>query len=186
MHNTIIAQRYAKAVFELALEMNLLEEIKADMELISSVCADNKDFIRMLNSPVIRTDKKIKILKSVFEKEISDISMRYLVIITRKMREKFIRDIADEFLSIYKKFKNIFTVHFASAREISDEIRQKVVKLLEDQTKGNIELVEEVKEDLIGGFVMNYDDYKYDASIAYQLKKLRHNAAEINLYVKGI
>ncbi|MCK4991258.1 MAG: F0F1 ATP synthase subunit delta, partial [Bacteroidales bacterium] len=82
MHNTIIAQRYAKAVFELALEMNLLEEIKADMELISSVCADNKSFIRMLNSPVIRTDIKIKILKSVFEKEISDLSMRYLVIIT--------------------------------------------------------------------------------------------------------
>ena len=186
MHNTIIAQRYAKAVFELALEMNLLEEIKADMGLISSVCADNKDFIRMLNSPVIRTDIKIKILKSVFEKDISDISMRYLVIITRKMREQFIRSIADEFLNIYKEFKNIFTVYFASAREISDEIRKKVIKLLEDQTKGNIELVEEVKEDLIGGFVLNYDDFKYDASIAYQLKKFKHTAAEINLYVRGI
>ncbi len=186
MHNTIIPQRYAKAVFELALEMNLLEEIKADMELISSVCADNKDFIRMLNSPVIRTDKKIKILKSVFEKDISDISMRYLVIITSKMREMFLRDIAIEFLVVYKKFKNIITVHFASARKISDEIRKKVKNLLEDQTKANIELIEEVKEDLIGGFVMNYDDYKYDASIAYQIKKLKHNAAEINLYVRGI
>ncbi len=186
MHNTIIAKRYAKAVFELALEMNLLEEIKTDMEFISSICAGNKDFIGMLNSPVIRTDKKIKILKSVFEKEISDLSMRYLVIITNKMREMFIRDIADEFLSVYKEFKNIFTVHFASAWEISDEIRKKVVTLLEDQTKGNIELIEEVKEDLIGGFVMNYDDYKYDASIAYQLKKLRRGAAEINLYVKEI
>ena len=112
--------------------------------------------------------------------------MRYMGIIIRKKREEYLRYIAGEFISIYKKFKNIFTVHFQSASAITDEIRQKVVELLEKQTGGSIELVEEVKKELVGGFVLSYDDYKYDASIAYQLRRLRKGAAEINLYIRGI
>jgi F-type H+-transporting ATPase subunit delta len=109
-----------------------------------------------------------------------------MLIIARKRREKYIQDIAGEFLEIYKKFKNIFTIHFTSASKISDELRKRVIALMEEQTQGSIDLKEEVKEELIGGFVLSYDDYKYDASIAYQLRKLKKNAAEINLYVRGI
>ena len=82
------------------------------------------------------------------------------------------------------QFKNIFTVHFESATAISEDVRKAVIALLEEQTKATVELLEEVREELVGGFVLNYNDYKYDASIAYQLKKLKKESAEINLYVK--
>ena len=182
MPNSLIAKRYAKALFGLALEMNVVEETKSDMELIMSVCLSNKDFTQMLKSPVIRSEKKQKVMRAIFNDKISELSMRYLNIITRKKREIFINQIAEEFIFAYKKFKNIFTIYFASATAISDEIRQKVITLLEGQTKGTVELIEEVEKELIGGFIMNYDDYKYDASIAYQLKKLIKNSAKINLY----
>jgi len=182
MPNSLIAKRYAKALFELALELNVVEETKSDMELIMSVCSSNKDFTQLLRSPVIRTEKKQNVISAIFKDKISELSMRYLNIITRKSRESFIRQIAEEFIIIYKKFKNIFTIYFASATVISDEIRKKVITLLENQTKGTVELIEEVEKELIGGFVMNYDDYKYDASIAYQLKNLKKGSAEINLY----
>lgn len=186
MASSLIAKRYAKALFGLALEMNLVEEARADMDVIISVCHSNKDFVQMLRSPVIRTEKKQKVLKSVFGEHLSELSLRYLDILARKRRESFIQHISEEFISIYKEFKNIFTVHFRSAQAISDDIRKKVIALLEEQTGANIDLQEEVKKELIGGFVMNYNDYKYDASIAYQLKKMRKSSAEINLYIRGI
>jgi F-type H+-transporting ATPase subunit delta len=184
MPNSLIAQRYAKAIFDLVLEKNMIEETKADMELIFSVCTTNKDFALMLKSPVIRAEKKIKVMTKLFEDEITELSMRYLSIITRKKREKFISNIADEFIKIYKKFKNIFTIHLETAESISDDIRKKVIALLEDHTKGSIELNEVVKKELVGGFIFSYDDYRYDASIAYQLRKLKKSAAEINFYIK--
>lgn len=184
MPNSLIAKRYAKALFELALELNVVEKTKSDMEFIISVCLSNKDFTQMLRSPVIRSEKKQKILEILFGDKVSELSMRYLNIITRKKRESFINQIAKEFILVYKQFKNIFTVQLESAEAINDDIRKEVISLLEKQTKGNIDLVETVKKELIGGFVMNYDDYKYDASIAYQLKKLRKSTAEINLYVR--
>lgn len=186
MAHSLIAKRYAKAVFELALELNTVEEVRTDMELILTVCKENKDFTQLLKSPVIKADKKMKILKSVFKGKLSELSMRFLILITRKRREKFIKDIANEFIEIYKKFKNIFTIHFESAAAISDELRQRIIKLMEEQTRGTIDLREEVKKELVGGFVLSYDDFKYDASIAYQLRKLKKSAAEINLYVRGI
>lgn len=186
MPGTLIAKRYAKALFDFSLEMNKVEEVKADMELLLSVCESNADFRLMLRSPVIRAEKKQQVMKILFKDSISEISSRYLDIITRKRRENQINHIAGEYIEIYKDFKNIITVHFTSASTITDEIREKVIGLLEEQTKASIELIEEVKKELVGGFVMKYDDYKYDASIAYQLRKLKKSSAELNLYIRAL
>lgn len=56
---------------------------------------------------------------------------------------------------------------------------------MNDQTKGSIELIEEVKEDLIGGFVLQWKDRQYDASILNQINKMKKGMAMINLYKKG-
>lgn len=186
MPGSLIAKRYAKALFDLSLELNVIEDSKVDMELILSVCESNKDFNQLLISPVIRAEKKQKVFNAIFKGKISDMSLRYLDIITRKKRENYIKQIAEEYILAYKKFKNIFTIHFQSATEISDDIRKKVIALLEDQTKANIEMVEEIKKELVGGFVLKYNDYKYDASIAYMLKRLKKSSAEVNLYKREI
>lgn len=186
MPGTLIAKRYAKALFDFSLEMNKVEDVKADMELLLSVCESNADFRQLLRSPVIRAEKKQQVMKALFKDKLSDISSRYLDIITRKRRENQIEHIAGEYIEVYKDFKNIITVHFASASAITDEIRKKITALLEKQTNGSIELIEEVKKELVGGFVMKYDDYKYDASIAYQLRKLKKSSAEINLYIREL
>ena len=106
MPSSLIAKRYAKALFELALELNVVEETKSDMELIMSVCSSNKDFTQMLKSPVIRSEKKQKVIREIFIDKVSELSMRYLNIIIRKKREIFISQIAEEFILAYKKFKN--------------------------------------------------------------------------------
>jgi F-type H+-transporting ATPase subunit delta len=186
MPGSLIAQRYAKALFDLSLEMNVVEETMADMDLINSVCRSNTELMQLLKSPVIRTEKKQKVLKAIFDKKVSELSMRYLNIITGKRREVFIPQIAGEYLINYKKFKNIITVHFTSSTAINDDIRKKVVDLLEKQTGSTVELIEVIKKELIGGFVLDYDDYKYDASIAYQLKKLKKQSAEVNLYIREL
>jgi F-type H+-transporting ATPase subunit delta len=142
--------------------------------------------MQLLRSPVIHTEKKQKVIKAIFDGKVSKLSMRYLDIITNKKRELFIPQIAEEYLVFYKKFKNIITVHFTTASAVNDEIRKKVVELLEKQTGSTVELVEDVKNELIGGFVLDYEDYQYDASIAYLLRRLKKSSAEVNLYKREI
>lgn len=183
MKETKIANRYAKALFDLALEQELVEKVKNDMDVVLSVCQQNKDFKLMLQSPIIFTDKKEAILKEIFEKNIQQISYFFLIIITKKKREAIIDVIAHQFIEIYKAYKNITDAQLSTAVEIDEQVKARLVDLLKDQTKGEIELSTQVNEELIGGFVLNYDHKQYDASIQKLIKKLQQDFDQ-NLYIR--
>ena len=183
MKETKIANRYAKSLFDLALEKELLDQVKNDMELVVSVCQENKDFRMMLQSPIIFTEKKEAILKALFENQIQQISYFFLLIITRKKRESVLEAIAQQFVIIFKEYKNITMAKLSTAVELDKEVKTKVTDLLGKQTKGEIELLEEVDKDLIGGFVLSYDDKQYDASIKKQIKELQRDFDK-NLYIR--
>ena len=59
-----------------------------------------------------------------------------------------------------------------------------MISLLEKQTSSKIDLVEEIDEDLTGGFIFKYDNLEYDASIRKQIQQLKKDF-ESNLYIKG-
>lgn len=184
MNNSKISIRYAKALFDLALEFDSLEKVSADMLAVVSVCKSNRDFTLMLNSPVIHEDKKHKIMGMVFGPTFTKLSITFLDIITRKRRESYLPDIAKQFILLYKEHKGITMVHIQSAFAMDSDSRSKITGLLEKMTKREIELTEEVKAELLGGFVITVNDVQYDISIANRIQQLRKEF-EKNLFIKG-
>lgn len=184
MKETRVANRYAKALFELALEMNLTDQIRKDSELLLEVCAQNNDLVLMLRSPIIKDNKKISIVNEIFSKKLQELFLRYLAIIINNRREEIIIEIAEQYIDIYKKHNNIVSVIIESATQIDKESRDKIISVLEKRTDTKVELTEEVKEELIGGFVLSTEDKQYDASIQREIKNLRKEFKK-NLYVKG-
>ncbi len=184
MNEIKIANRYAKALFDLTIEVGDLELVKKDMTLLKEICQSNKDFVFMLRSPVIRADKKALVIKEIFNKHLQEITLNFLFIITRNRREKLIPEISTQFVEIYKLYKNIYTVEITTATKMDDEVRSKILTLLDKRSNAQIELDEKVDEEIIGGFVLSYEDKQYDASILRQIKNLRREF-DINLYIKG-
>lgn len=184
MKESRIAIRYAKALFELALEQNSLEQTFNDMKLVRDVCLANRDFRLMLSSPIIKSDKKQSILKLLFEGKLGKLSVLYLNIITGKKREMFIEPIAEQFLHFYKEYKGILPVLLTTAAKADDEIRNKVIGLTKNFTKKEIELTEEIKNEIIGGFILKFGQYQYDDSIRKKIMKLKREF-NINVYEKG-
>ena len=66
MKSTKSAGRYAKALLELALDQNKIEVIESNMQQILTVAEEAHDFQVFLNSPLIKVDKKIEVIKSIF------------------------------------------------------------------------------------------------------------------------
>jgi F-type H+-transporting ATPase subunit delta len=181
-----IAARYSRALFEMAVESKAVEETMNDMNLIAAIITSNREMQRMLKSPVVKTDKKQTILKAIFGKHVSKLSMTYLLVITRKRRESYIHEIATEFVEIYKDYKGILTTQLKTAAPASDDIRKEVISLMKKQTGKEIDLVETIDEELIGGFLLNWKDMQYDATILNEINKLKRGVAKLNLYVRGI
>jgi len=184
MDNSILSQRYAQALFDLALEMKNLEKVYSDVLLVQDVIIENAELRRLLVSPVIPPGKKSKILKGIFEKHLDRLTFRFLELVIRKERAFHLEDIAGSFVSIYKKHQNILITKVKTAFPIDTETRKKILELLTETTKKNIELIEDVDEKLIGGFVITLDDRQYDASLRKKISDLS-KSFDKNLYIKG-
>ncbi|MBA3664962.1 MAG: ATP synthase F1 subunit delta [Bacteroidetes bacterium] len=169
----IVASRYAKSLIDLAIETKQLEEVKNDMRLIKKVCSQNPDFVTMLQSPVVKTDKKQAVFKAIFEGKISKITASFLDLIAVKRREGYTEAIAKAFDEQYKLHKHITTVIVTSAIKLDDKLKGQVLDLVRKNVTGEIELVEKVDASLIGGFVLNIADTQVDQSVKRKLNDLR-------------
>lgn len=174
----IVATRYANSLLQLAAEKGQLEKVYADMQYVLSTCQKSKDFINFLNSPIINTDKKQAVLKELFASHISETTLGFLQILARKRRESYLPEIAQSFAAQYKEHKNILTAVITSATGIDDAVRKKVLELVKQTTKGEVELVEKTDKSLIGGFVLRIGDKQLDASISRKLNELRKSFTE--------
>ena len=169
----IVASRYAKSLIDLAIESKQLEEVRNDMRLINDVCLHNHDFVNLLNSPVVKTDKKLAIFKAVFDGKISKITGSFLDLIANKRRESYIEDIAKSFDQQYKLYKNITTVTVQSATKLDDSSKKQILELIKKSFSGEIELIEKTDASLIGGFVLTINDSQIDQSVKRKLNDLR-------------
>lgn len=184
MDITIVSKRFAKALFSFATEMEQMEQVYADMLLVADVIQQNRKLHFIFKSPVIPGARKVRIVRSLFEKHISHLSMRFLELVLKKDRALLIRFIADAYIELYKEFNNIITVELITAASIEDEIRKDILRQLGRITNKTIDLVEKVNTGLIGGFILKLKDGKYDASIRNKLNILSKEF-EKNPYIKG-
>jgi F-type H+-transporting ATPase subunit delta len=179
-----IASRYAKSLIDLAQEQGKLERVLEDVQAFQEA-SKQRDFYLLLKSPIVNPGKKGSILKEIFEGKFDELSMAFINIVLRKGREGYLTDIANEFVNQYKSLKHISTVKLTTASPVSDAALEAIKKQLQGsvRTEANIEIETAVDPDLIGGFVIEFDDKLYDASVAYKLNQLKKQFSG-NQYVK--
>jgi F-type H+-transporting ATPase subunit delta len=173
MPNPRLASRYAKSLIDLAIERNELDKVFADMQLLHSIIKSNKDFVTLLRSPIIKADKKKKILEAVLDKKITEMTSGFINLLVAKNRESNLPEIITAFISQYKVNKNIHTVQLTTAVPISDSLKNVIVNQVKKSSGyENIEVEEKVDEGIIGGFVLQIGDKLVDASVAYDLREI--------------
>jgi F-type H+-transporting ATPase subunit delta len=165
MKDSRIAGRYAKALFELAIEHNVLEQVNEDMILIFQICNNNRELKNVLDSPIIKFEKKINIFNEIFGNKINKISKNFINLIIKKRRDNNILQITKQFNNIYNDYKGIEVAYVTSAFELDKEQKNNIINLLAQHTNKQIKLVEKIDKSIIGGFIINYSNKIYDASI---------------------
>jgi F-type H+-transporting ATPase subunit delta len=179
-----VASRYVKSLLGLAVEQGVLEEVHKDMRSFEIICKESRAFTLMLNSPVIRHEKKRAILEKIFTGKVNKLTLAIMDILTRKNREPLLLPIAKEFHNAYNEYKGISKASITTTIPMDKELRseiEKIVKKLSD--KKLVEIDEKVDKELIGGFILNVGDRQIDTSIKSKLEKLKLGFSE-NPYIK--
>jgi len=177
-----IASRYAKSLLDLCIERNEIDAAKADMVMLHGIMEESRDLRMMLSSPVVKADKKVDILHTIFEGKLSAITMGFITLLTRKGRESYLPEIVTSFLNQLRKHQGITVAEVTSAVALDAGSRTKMLEAAMKLAGGQVELVEKVDASLIGGFVLKVGDKQIDSAIANRIKALKREFAE-NPYI---
>jgi F-type H+-transporting ATPase subunit delta len=174
MTNPRLAERYAKSLIDLALENSKLEEVHQDAQRIIQLCKLSRDFDIMLKSPIIKGDKKAAVINELSKGKVTELTRLFLNLLVRKGRESNLREIMQVFCEKYDFIKGISRVNLTTAVPVGDDIVALMVKKLEKETNlTNISINKKVDESLVGGFVLEYNNFLIDRSVRRFLKEVK-------------
>jgi F-type H+-transporting ATPase subunit delta len=186
MSNPRLAGRYAKSLIDFSLEQNQLDKVCQDIKMLQGLCISNPDFVNMLKSPVIKSDKKEKIVEAVIAGKVGDITFTFFKLLINKAREYNLPEIISAFLEQYNELNNIHIIKLTTAVAVSDALKDSIVnKIKTDTAYQKIELETTVKDELIGGFTLEIGDTLVDASILKDLNEVKKQFLN-NEYVHNI
>jgi F-type H+-transporting ATPase subunit delta len=172
MNDSKISVRYARALFQSALEKKILDNVYQDMIFISEICkiAETKEF---LNSPIIVPSKKEAIFHKMLGDNVEKITLSIIDLIVKNGRESFIPAITRVFIHETKKFKGITETVLTTAVKVDNKVKKQITDLISDGFKTKVELKENIDPEIIGGFILQIDDNYIDASIRNKLRKIK-------------
>lgn len=175
MNNPRLAGRYAKSLLDLATEQNQVDAVCADMKWIMSICKSNPDFVNLLRSPIVKPSTKEKILASITGGRVSNITNAFIKLLVIKARENNLPEIAATYVDQFNALRNIHKVKITTASPISDEMKEAIMKNVKSaaQPGQTFEVETHLKDELIGGFVLETGGALVDASILRDLKDIQ-------------
>ena len=146
-------------------------------------CVDSRELVNLLDSPVVNTDKKLSVLNAIFGTHVSDLTKKFIALLTDKGRESLLDQVTAAFEDQYLEHKNILRVVIKSVDGVNDSFKDKVASLIEVAYQKDSLILEEKDKDLIGGFILTIGDKQVDASISRQLADLEKEFSD-NKYSK--
>ena len=178
----LVSKTYGDALFELALEKDIISEMKKEVLSVKQIFEENDELLKLLNHPKIMGEEKIKIIDKIFNGKVSDDMMGFLTIIVKKGRYDEILNIFTYVENRMKKYEKIGVAKVSAPMKLTKKQKDAIVKrLLEITEYESFEVEYEVDESLIGGLVIRIDDRVVDSSIKTKLANMAKALNQIQL-----
>lgn len=164
---------YAQALYELARDKGLDEEIQNQMEVLDQGFRDNPDYIRLLRSPNLTKEERCQILDQGFRGKVQPFLLNFMKILVERDYIHLFSDCCRNYTRLYQRDHNILSVTACTAVPLNKEQEARLVQKLSSITGKSILLRNQVKTDLLGGVMLHYDGRSLDDTVAHRLDRVR-------------
>lgn len=171
-----IAQVYARALFEVAKERDILDEIHDDLGAFTKALEENRELAVFFFSPYFSSEEK----KNGLERAVTGadpIFMNFLETLLERHRMPVIFRMRARFEQLWDEENKLLPVEITSSIELDKEIVQSIGERIGEQTGQKVELSSKVDPDILGGLVVRVGNFVLDASIRNRLNQLRKQVA---------
>ena len=176
MDNGLIPNRYAKALYKFAMEHSTAAAVYEEMKNVINSFQENPRLSKVLANPFVGNSEKYELLKAAAGDKVEDGYLGFVKLILEKRREEYALQMALAYRDIYRKENKISQVRIITAIRLPEAEMKQLRTLVSDSFKDTkLEFSEQINPEIIGGFIIDVDDSRMDASISNEIEQLRLN-----------
>ncbi len=169
----VISVRYARALLKSAADAKIEEAVYQQMQLLAKSYIEVPQLRQTIDNPMLSKDKKEMLLvTAVGGEQASPLTKAFLALVLKEDRENMIQFMANSYVTLYRKQKNVIRGKLTTAVAVAPATEQKMRQMVENRTQGIVEFETEVNPDIVGGFILEYDTYRMDASVKSKLNNI--------------
>jgi F-type H+-transporting ATPase subunit delta len=170
-----LADRYAAALYAHAEDVGVLDAVVAEMEQLGKLIQASADFRRLIESPLIDVNQASRAALSVLEQAGVGKPIRDFVgVVAGNRRLRSLPTIVAAFAALVAEKRGVVTAFVASAHALNDVQRQQIRARLIEAGYGNVNIVEQLEPELLGGLVVRVGARLYDTSLKSRLQRLQY------------
>ena len=168
----VISVRYARALLKSATEQGIEKKVYQEMQTLSQSYLKVPELRFTIDNPMLEKSKKEALLVTAAGGDISPLTTRFISLVLSEDRESTIHFMAASYVTLYRKHNNITRGKLITAVPVTPQIERRMREKVESRTNGTVEFQTEVNPEIIGGYILEYDTYRLDASIQNQLRSI--------------
>lgn len=173
MADTKVARRYARALFNAARTLDVIQSVEEDLTAIRDLVRRDERFENFLMSPRVSREEKLGIAERLFSDRVTALTMQGLRLLIEKRRESEFEQVREEFVKIRRDEGNVLYASVTSTEELSDQQQVDIVRKLEKSSGKQVEAEFKIDKALIGGIRIQYGNFVLDGSVRGSLNRLK-------------
>jgi F-type H+-transporting ATPase subunit delta len=174
-----MAGRYATALFDLALEANTIEPVKADLDRFDALVAESADLARLVRSPVFSAEEQLQALSAVLERvAIRGLAANFLKLAASNRRLFAVRDMIQAFRELVALHRGEATAEVTVAEPLKDAHVDALRAALKAVSGKDVDLDVKVDPGILGGLVVKLGSRMVDSSLRTKLNAIKHAMKE--------
>ncbi|MDN5351672.1 MAG: F-type H+-transporting ATPase subunit delta [Clostridiales bacterium] len=168
----LVSKTYSEALFEFAIEKDMLKQIGAEFDLVASSLKTYPAFFELLKSPMINFEDKKNAASEVFSSQVSEYMMNFLKIVLDKRRGNELLKIKADFDARVNAYNNVLNASVESVLPLTEAQAAELHQHLETLTGKNVDMKVVINPELIAGMVVKFGDRIIDGSVKYKLENM--------------
>ncbi len=168
----VISVRYARALLKSATDQKLEDKVYQEMMNLANSYLEVPQLRQTIDNPMLSKDKKETLLQTAAGEKPCMLTKSFISLVLKEDRENVIQFMANSYVTLYRKQKNVIRGKLTTAARVSAQTEQKMRQMVESKTNGTVEFETEVNPDIIGGFILEYDTFRMDASVRSKLNTI--------------
>lgn len=168
----VISVRYARALLKSATDAKIEADVYKEMQTMAKTYAEVPQLRQTIDNPMLSKDTKQTLLLTAVGEKPCELTKAFISLVLKEDRENVMQFIANSYVTLYRQQKNVIRGRLITAAAVSPATEQKMRQMVESKTNGTVEFETEVNPDIIGGFILEYDTYRMDASVKTKLNNI--------------